>query len=44
MEGVAPHTHSLCRRTRTAQARYNASDAVVAEEAGKTAREGRQAG
>ena len=29
---------------RTAQARRNASDAIVAEEAGKTAREGRLAG
>ena len=38
------HTHNLCRRTRTTQARRYASDTVVAEEAGKTAREGRPAG
>ena len=38
------HTHSLCRRTRTALARCNASDAVVAEEAGRAVREGRPAG
>ena len=48
LEGVArllaPHTHSLCRRARTAHARRNASDAVVAEEAGKTALECRPAG
>ena len=40
----APHTHSLCRRMRTALARHNACDAVVAEEAGKAVLEGRPAG
>ena len=48
MEGVAlaPHTHSRCRRTRTAlardAARRNAGDAVVAEEEGKAVCGGRQ--
>ena len=35
---------SLCRRTRTALARRNARDAIVAEEDCKAVREGRQAG
>ena len=39
-----PQTHSLCRRTRTALARNNARDAVVAEEAGKAVWKGWQAG
>ena len=38
-----PHIQP-CRRTRTALARRNASDTVVAEEAGKAFREGRPAG
>ena len=37
------HTHSRCRRTRTALARRNARDTVVADEAGKAVWEGRQA-
>ena len=37
-------THSRCRRTRTALARRNARDAVVADEAGKAVWEGRPAG
>ena len=41
MEG---HTHSLGRTTRTALARHNARDAVMAEEAGKAVLEGRQTG
>ena len=36
--------HSRCRRTRTALARRNARDAVVADEAGKAVWEGRPAG
>ena len=37
-----PHIQP-CRRTRTALAHRNASDTVVAEEAGKAFREGRPA-
>ena len=37
-------TNSSCRRIRTALARSNASDTVVAEEEGKAVWEGRQAG